>query len=82
MRSWTGEAKDTFSLVICVFLPWASSLAGRWIQLWASFSPSGPGCSSTLDPAAQLTAVPPLSAPVAPAEHEKRKKNTVGHWWL
>ncbi len=52
--------------------PWASPPVCRQIRLWASFSPSEPGCSSTLDPASQSAPVPPLSAPVAPAEKVKR----------
>lgn len=72
----SGPATDEwkFYWLISAFLPWASPLVCRQIQLWASFSPSEPGCSSTLDPASPSTLVPPLSAPVAPAEKVKKKK--------
>lgn len=74
----SGPATDEwkFYWLISAFLPWASPPVCRQIQLWASFSPSEPGCSSTLDPASRLTPVPPLSAPVAPAENvfKKQKK--------
>lgn len=60
--------------LISRLLLWAYPPVCRLTLLLASSSPSETGCSSTPDPASLLTPVPPLSAPVAPAERWEREK--------
>lgn len=79
------QREHMFSWLTGPCLPWVSPPVCRQIQLWASFSPLEPGCSSTPDPASRSAPAPPLSAPVAPAAKVIFKfwfeKNPMGIVW-